>query len=103
MKILKGMQTDVLGSWLRQAQKSIFTHRKLLTGLRICGQIAQNCAVDNRIAQVNRDDGSRESEVQSMVEDFLRTTYPQIISVLLTYLVCLLSCKHITEVYSGIF
>ena len=41
--------------------------------------------IDNRIAQLTGTTGSRESGSASMVEDFLRTTYPQIISVLLTY------------------
>lgn len=69
-------------------QKSIFTHPKVANGLenmwaRYSAELQNR--IDNRIAQLTGTSGSRESGSASMVEDFLRTTYPQIISVLLTY------------------
>ena len=41
--------------------------------------------IDNRIAQVIGSNGSVESGSAAMVEDFLRVTYPQIISVMIVY------------------
>jgi len=41
--------------------------------------------IDNRVAQVIGSNGSIESGSAAMVEDFLRVTYPQILSVMLVY------------------
>ena len=93
MKFLKDNVDETIKERIKivcktSGEKSVFHYPKVANGLqnmwsRYSAELQTR--IDNRIAQLTGVNGSRESGSASLVEDFLRTTYPQIISVLLTY------------------
>lgn len=93
MKYLKDQADETIKERIKivcktNGQKSIFTHPKVANGLenmwsRYSAELQNR--IDNRIGQLTGTNGSKESGSASMVEDFLRNTYPQIIAALLTY------------------